>query len=49
MALLYMSKPLPLTDLTLWVHPNSKRLESSSIVNGSANVVAEKRIKPSQC
>jgi transcription initiation factor TFIIH subunit 4 len=25
MALLYMSKPFPLTDLDLWVHPNSKR------------------------
>lgn len=25
MALLYMSKPLPLTDLDLWVQPNSKR------------------------
>lgn len=25
MAILYMSKPLPLTDLDLWVHPNSKR------------------------
>ncbi|PMD22914.1 transcription factor tfb2-like protein [Hyaloscypha hepaticicola] len=25
MALLYMSKPFPLTDLDLWVNPNSKR------------------------
>ncbi|KAK6582433.1 hypothetical protein PZA11_004841 [Diplocarpon coronariae] len=25
MALLYMSKPLPLSDLDLWIHPGSKR------------------------
>jgi hypothetical protein len=39
MALLYMSKPFPLTDLDLWVNPNSKRLtlfilETLSSANG---------------
>ncbi|KAH8665905.1 RNA polymerase II transcription factor-like protein B subunit 2 [Tricladium varicosporioides] len=31
MALLYMSKPLPLTDLDLWVHPNSKRQRDEAL------------------
>jgi hypothetical protein len=32
MALLYMSKPLPLTDLDLWVHPDPGSKKSASRV-----------------
>ncbi|KAH8775859.1 RNA polymerase II transcription factor-like protein B subunit 2 [Hyaloscypha finlandica] len=31
MALLYMSKPMPLTDLDLWVNPNSKRERDNAL------------------
>lgn len=31
MALLYMSKPLPLTDLDLWVQPNSKKQKDQAL------------------
>jgi len=31
MALLYMSKPFPLTDLDLWVNPNSKRKRDEAL------------------
>ncbi|KAH8808518.1 RNA polymerase II transcription factor-like protein B subunit 2 [Xylogone sp. PMI_703] len=31
MALLYMPKPFPLTDLDLWVHPSSKRQKDQAL------------------